>query len=55
MLLHGDYNINTLNNKTAETGKCLDLMYSHSFIPLITKPTRVCYDSATTIDGYIYQ
>jgi len=48
----GDYNINILNNEThADTGKFLDLMYSHSFIPLITKPTRVCNDSATIIDN----
>jgi len=48
----GDYNANILNSEThAGTGKFLDVMYCHSFVPLITKPTRVANDSATIIDN----
>jgi len=48
----GDYNINILNSESHnDTGKFLDIMYSYSFIPLITKPTRVTHDSATIIDN----
>jgi len=48
----GDTNINLLNSEShADTGKFLDIMYSYSFIPLITKPTRVTHDSATIIDN----
>jgi len=48
----GDYNINILNSEShGDTGRFLDIMYSHSFIPLITKPTRITHDSATIIDN----
>ena len=48
----GDYNINLLNydvhNNTAEF---TDMMYANSFIPLVTRPTRITQSSATLIDN----
>ena len=50
--LMGDFNINLLNaDKHAPTQEFIDLMFSHSFIPNITKPTRVARNSATLIDN----
>ena len=47
-----DYNINLLNydvhNNTAEF---TDMMYANSFIPLVTRPTRITQSSATLIDN----
>ena len=48
----GDFNINLLNvERHAGTSEFLDLMYSFSFYPLISKPTRVQDTSATLIDN----
>jgi hypothetical protein len=48
----GDFNINLLkHDKHASTSEFLDLFYSHSFYPLITKPTRIHDNSATLIDN----
>ena len=48
----GDYNINLLNVHThIPTAGFIDMMYSYSFFPLITKPTRVTGNSATLIDN----
>ena len=48
----GDYNINLLNydvhNNTAEF---TDIMYANSFIPLVTRPTRITLSSAPLIDN----
>ena len=50
--LMGDYNINLLNyNKHAETTSFIDIMYAHSFLSLINRPTRVAKESATLIDN----
>ena len=50
--LMGDYNINLLNaDKHALTQDFADIMFSHSFIPCITKPTRITNNSATLIDN----
>ena len=50
--LMGDFNINLLNaDKHANTQDFVDLMFSQSFIPYITKPTRVTSRSATLIDN----
>ena len=50
--LAGDFNINLL---TAEnhipSSEFLELMFSHSFFPLINRPTRVTGSSATLIDN----
>ena len=32
------------------TSECLDILYSHSVFPMITKPTRITENSATLID-----
>ena len=48
----GDININLLNVDThPRTAQFLETMYSYSFTPLITKPTRVTSNSATLIDN----
>ena len=51
--LMGDYNINLLNyNKHAETTSFIDILYAHSFLSLINRPTRVAKESATLVDKY---
>ena len=53
--LLGDYNINLLNiDKHAASQDFADAMFSHSFFPVITKPTRVTDKSATLIDNIFY-
>ena len=48
----GDFNINLLNNDYHQpTGEFFYLMSSNSFLPLITRPTRVTANSATLIDN----
>lgn len=50
--LLGDFNINLLNSDThILTSEFLEVLYSYSFTPLITKPTRVTSQSATLIDN----
>ena len=50
--ISGDYNINLLNvDKHAASQEFIDIMYSHSFFPCITKPTRVSKTSCTLIDN----
>ena len=52
LYLLGDYNINLLHaDKHAASQDFLDLVYSHSLLPNITKPTRVTKTSATLIDN----
>ena len=47
----GDLNIDLLNHDNhSPTSEFLDIMYSYSMFPLITKPTRVTKDTATLID-----
>ena len=49
--LLGDYNLNLLNSDTHSiTNDFLDICFSHNFLPLINKPTRVTKHSATLID-----
>ena len=51
----GDYNINLLNtDKHAASQDFVDILFSHSFFPTITKPTRVTDKSATLIDNIFY-
>jgi exonuclease III len=48
----GDYNINLLNCEShIPTSEFLETMYSFSYSPFITKPTRVTVNSATIIDN----
>ena len=50
--LLGDYNINLLNcDNHTPTQNFIDNLYSNSFFPSITKPTRVTHKSATLIDN----
>ena len=50
--LSGDYNIDLLNvDKHIPSSEFIENMYSHSFMPLINKPTRVSNVSATLIDN----
>jgi hypothetical protein len=52
IFIAGDFNINILNTDThLPTSEFLDNMYSASFLPLITKPTRVTEHTATLIDN----
>jgi len=50
--LCGDFNINILHSDShLPTSDFIDTMYSASFFPLITKPTRVTNDNATLNDN----
>ena len=52
--LLGDYNINLLNHDShLDTGAFIDLLSSYSFVPLITRPTRVTATTATLIDNIL--
>ena len=47
----GNYNISLLNYDThGPTQEFADLLYSHSLLPCITKPTRVTAEAASLID-----
>ena len=48
----GDFNLDLLKqNEHNETSEFLEKMYSNSFLPCITKPTRATASSATLIDN----
>ena len=50
----GDMNIVLLKHLThLQTGRYLDMLYSHNLLPVITKPTRITNHTATLID-HIY-
>ena len=50
--LMGDFNLNLLNyDSHTLTGEFLDGIYSNSFIPLITRPTRITAHTSTLIDN----
>ena len=50
--LLGDYNLDLLKSDShAMTGEYLDLLSSHSFLPMINRPTRVTANTATIIDN----
>ena len=50
--LLGDYNINLLNiDKHTDTNEFLDMMYTHSLFPNVTKPTRIYGKSSMLIDN----
>ena len=51
LVIMGDINLDLLNYHThAPTSKYLDIMLSHSLLPVITRPTRIKHSSATLID-----
>ena len=48
----GDFNVNLLEfDKYAHVNEFLDLLASFSYLPVITKPTRITEHSATLIDN----
>ena len=50
----GDVSIDLLKHHThLQTGRYLDMLYSHNLLPVITKPTRITCHIATLID-HIY-
>ena len=47
----GDLNLNLLDyNTNAKVKSLLDIIFAHSFVPLINKPTRISKNNATVID-----
>ena len=53
-IIMGDMNIDLLKfNTHNKTSEYLDDIFSHGFLPVIHKPTRICHSSATLID-HIY-
>ena len=56
ILIMGDFNINLLNySNDKDTTIFLDRMFSNSFSPLITLPTRVSNNSETLLDNIFYK
>ena len=50
----GDYNINLLNAESHnQTGNFTEILFSHEYLPLITRPTRITQNSATLIDNIL--
>lgn len=50
----GDYNINFLNpKKLTDINEFIDGIYSKTFYPIITKPSRITTQSATLIDNIL--
>ena len=48
----GDFNINLINSKSHSGSKnFIDLLFSLGLYPLVIKPTRISFDSATLIDN----
>jgi len=52
-VLMGDMNIDLKCGDHSKTNEYLDTVISHGYLPVITKPTRICSSSATLID-HIY-
>ena len=55
IMIMGDFNINLINyNDDKNTGNFLDTMFSHSFLPYVTTPTRITRNTKTLIDNIYY-
>ena len=51
IILCGDFNVNFLNfNQHNQTNEMLNLFVSHSFLPLLTLPTRITHNTANLLD-----
>ena len=51
----GDFIINLIkHNEDQNTGNFLDTMFSQSFLPYITTPTRITRNTKTLIDNIYY-
>ena len=49
--IYGDFNLNILDlNKNKFISEYVESLFSHGFIQLITKPTRIAENSATLLD-----
>jgi hypothetical protein len=54
--LTGDFNLNLLNvDHHGPRNEFFETMYMHSYLPLISKPTRITKTSATLIDNIFYK
>ena len=51
ILIMGDFNRNLLNYNDKNTANFLDTMFSYSYLPFISTPTRVTGHSETLIDN----
>ena len=55
IMIMGDFNINLITyNDDKNTGNFLDTMFSQSFLPYITTPTRITRNTKTFIDNIYY-
>ena len=55
ILIMDDFNINLINyNDDKNTGNFLDTMFSQSFLPYLTTPTRITRNTKTLIDNIYY-
>ena len=55
IMIMGDFNINLMNyNDDKNTGNFLDTVFSQSFLPYITAPTRITRNTKTLIDNIYY-
>ena len=55
IMIMGDFNINLITyNDDKNTGNFLDTMFSQSFLPYITTPTRITRNTKTLIDNIYY-
>ena len=56
IVIMGDMNLDLLKYQTHNpTSDYIDIMMSHSFLPLITRPTRIKHSSATLIDHIFFK
>ena len=55
IMIMGDFNINLITyNDDKNTGNFLDTMFSQSFLPYITTPTRIIRNIETLINNIYY-
>ena len=56
IMIMGDFNINLITyNDDKNTGNFLDTMFSQSFLPYITTPTRIARNTKTLLDNIYYR
>ena len=51
IIICGDFNINMMNIEDGTNLDFINTMYSHSLLPMISKPTRITAQTATLIDN----
>ena len=52
LMLCSDFNIDLLNKDCNNLTSFLNTIYSLSLLPIISKPTKIIYNSATLIDNF---